>query len=284
MARLVLYTLAALATRAYDWTTPDAGLTPFNCTAFPNPIQVLKAAGQSPPYNVSELDLATGEYTKVCPNGFPTKKEVNGFALMQYPGTGPQPSLADNVYGFVCQNRKLQRFDCDSISQVDGDLVQQGNDQGKTCNAATFVGSTYYYTNGLQNLNNRRSRRGNELASTAWRPTRHRSIPTQRSTSSAAWTPTPPSSSRAATPCSTSPTMSCRARRTTSRRSLCGNQNLRRVRAESSRRPPRHRRDACSMAWRCRFLTARPSQDGRILAEKWVMHPTHWLISTQVAR
>ena len=30
----------------------------------------------------------------------------------------------------------------------------------------------------------------------------------------------------------------------------------RRVRAESSRRPPRHRRDACSMAWRCRFLTA----------------------------
>ena len=32
---------------------------------------------------------------------------------------------------------------------------------------------------------------------------------------------------------------------------------LRRVRAESSRRPPRHRRDACSTAWRCRFLTAR---------------------------
>ena len=32
---------------------------------------------------------------------------------------------------------------------------------------------------------------------------------------------------------------------------------LRRVRAKSSRRPPRHRRDACSMAWRCRFLTAR---------------------------
>ena len=43
---------------------------------------------------------------------------------------------------------------------------------------------------------------------------------------------------------------------------------LRRVRAESSRRPPRHRRDACSMAWRCRFLTARPSQDGRAIAEK----------------
>ena len=37
---------------------------------------------------------------------------------------------------------------------------------------------------------------------------------------------------------------------------------------ESSRRPPRHRRDACSMAWRCRFLTARPSQDGRVIAEK----------------
>ena len=29
---------------------------------------------------------------------------------------------------------------------------------------------------------------------------------------------------------------------------LCGNQIIRRVRAESSRRPPRHRRDACSMA------------------------------------
>ena len=50
---------------------------------------------------------------------------------------------------------------------------------------------------------------------------------------------------------------------------------LRRVRAESPRRPPRHRRDACSMAWRCRFLTARPSQDGRV-------HPTHWLIYAQV--
>ena len=43
---------------------------------------------------------------------------------------------------------------------------------------------------------------------------------------------------------------------------------LRRVRAESSRRPPRHRRDACSMAWRCRFLAARPSQHGRVIAEK----------------
>ena len=38
---------------------------------------------------------------------------------------------------------------------------------------------------------------------------------------------------------------------------LCGNQILRRARAESPRRPPRHRRDPCSMAWRCRFLAAR---------------------------
>ena len=43
---------------------------------------------------------------------------------------------------------------------------------------------------------------------------------------------------------------------------------LRHVRAESSRRPLRHRRDACSMAWRCRFLAARWSQDGRGIAEK----------------
>ena len=41
-----------------------------------------------------------------------------------------------------------------------------------------------------------------------------------------------------------------------------------RVRAESSRRPPRHRRDACSMAWQCRFLTARPSQNSRVIAGK----------------
>ena len=46
---------------------------------------------------------------------------------------------------------------------------------------------------------------------------------------------------------------------------LCGNQNFT---ARSSRRPPRHRRDTCSMAWRCRFLTARQSQDGRVIAEK----------------
>ena len=43
---------------------------------------------------------------------------------------------------------------------------------------------------------------------------------------------------------------------------------LRRVRAESSCRPPRHRRGACSMAWRCRFLTARRNQRGRAIAEK----------------
>ena len=43
---------------------------------------------------------------------------------------------------------------------------------------------------------------------------------------------------------------------------------LRRVRPESPRRPPRHRCDACSMAWRFRFLAARPSQDGRVIAEK----------------
>ena len=40
-----------------------------------------------------------------------------------------------------------------------------------------------------------------------------------------------------------------------------------------------HRRDACSMAWWCRFLTTRPSQDGRVIVEK--LYPTHWLISTQ---
>ena len=49
---------------------------------------------------------------------------------------------------------------------------------------------------------------------------------------------------------------------------ICVEIKSRRVRAESSPRPPRHRRDACSMAWRCRFLTARPSQDGRVIAEK----------------
>ena len=52
MARLVLYALAALATRAYDWTTPGDALTPFDCDAYPNPIQVFKADNQNPPYNV----------------------------------------------------------------------------------------------------------------------------------------------------------------------------------------------------------------------------------------
>ena len=42
---------------------------------------------------------------------------------------------------------------------------------------------------------------------------------------------------------------------------------LRRVRAESSRRPPRHRCDACSMAWRCRLLIARRGQHGSVIAE-----------------
>ena len=40
---------------------------------------------------------------------------------------------------------------------------------------------------------------------------------------------------------------------------------LRRV---PSRRPPCHRRDACSMAWRRRFITNRRSQHGRIVAHR----------------
>ena len=48
------------------------------------------------------------------------------------------------------------------------------------------------------------------------------------------------------------------------------------LRPESLRRPPRHRRDACSIAWR--LFTARRSQRGHVVA----VHPTHWLISTQV--
>ena len=43
---------------------------------------------------------------------------------------------------------------------------------------------------------------------------------------------------------------------------------LRRVHSESPRRPPRHRRDACSMAWRCRFITTRQSQNGRVIVVK----------------
>ena len=44
--------------------------------------------------------------------------------------------------------------------------------------------------------------------------------------------------------------------------------NLRRVRPESPRRPPRHRRDTCSMACRCRFLAARRCQCSHVIAEK----------------
>ena len=70
---------------------------------------------------------------------------------------------------------------------------------------------------------------------------------------------------------------------------LCGNQNLRRVRAESSRRPPRHRRDACSTAWRCRpppldrarMAASSPRND---LVKNCRVHPAHWLIYTQVLR
>ena len=54
----------------------------------------------------------------------------------------------------------------------------------------------------------------------------------------------------------------CSSRAALAAPTSCGNQILRRVRAESSRRPPRHRRDTCSMAWRCRFFTARRSQRG----------------------
>jgi hypothetical protein len=66
--------------------------------------------------------------------------------------------------------------------------------------------------------------------------------------------------------------------------------NSRRVRAESPRRPPRHRRAACSMAWRCRFLAARPSQKkaapslrGDLVKNCWV-HPTHWFPHRSASR
>ena len=50
--------------------------------------------------------------------------------------------------------------------------------------------------------------------------------------------------------------------------------------AESSRPPPRHRRDACSMAWSWVSLTARFGQHGRVFAENGLSgHPTHWLIT-----
>ena len=40
----------------------------------------------------------------------------------------------------------------------------------------------------------------------------------------------------------------------------------RRVSATAEPWPPRHRRDACSTAWRCGSLTARLGQHGRIVA------------------
>ena len=40
------------------------------------------------------------------------------------------------------------------------------------------------------------------------------------------------------------------------------------VEIKNLRRVPRHRRDACSMAWRYWFLAAQPSQEGRVIAEK----------------
>ena len=45
-----------------------------------------------------------------------------------------------------------------------------------------------------------------------------------------------------------------------------------------ARRPPRHRR-ARSMAWRCRFLAVDRASSAELCA---TIHPTHWLISTQV--
>ena len=46
--------------------------------------------------------------------------------------------------------------------------------------------------------------------------------------------------------------------------------------------PPRHRRDACSIAWRCRFLAARRARTAASSPRNDLVHPTHWLISTQV--
>ena len=50
----------------------------------------------------------------------------------------------------------------------------------------------------------------------------------------------------------------------------------------------RHRRDACSMAWRCRFLAADraravASSPRNDLVKYCRVHPTDWLISTQVS-
>jgi hypothetical protein len=86
-------------------------------------------------------------------------------------------------------------------------------------------------------------------------PSRRRSCSKRRSMAAFAFAATAPDATRCVV--STSQTAP----------HLCGNQKFT-ARAESSRRPPRHRRDACSMAWRCRFLATRPSQDGRVIAEK----------------
>ena len=51
------------------------------------------------------------------------------------------------------------------------------------------------------------------------------------------------------------------------------NQSFAALGADSSHRPPRHRRDACSMAWRCKFLAARPSQVGGVLKRASQRHP-----------
>jgi hypothetical protein len=67
---------------------------------------------------------------------------------------------------------------------------------------------------------------------------------------------------------STSLSYSIRYAMSARRQHLCGNQNFTVRSSESPRRPPRHRRDACSMAWRCRFLTARRSQRGHVIVEK----------------
>ena len=50
---------------------------------------------------------------------------------------------------------------------------------------------------------------------------------------------------------------------------------LRRVRAESSRRPPRHRRDACSMAWRCRSSPLDRARTAASSPRNDLVHPTH---------
>lgn len=92
----------------------------FDCDAYPNPIQVFKADGQTTPYNVSELDLETGRYNKIC--SFPTTENVNGFALMQYPA-GKDSALTDKVYSFVCSGRKLERFDCSGVTRIPGTLL-----------------------------------------------------------------------------------------------------------------------------------------------------------------